>query len=64
MSRKALFFFPHNPWPPRTGAHCRVLQMLSGLRELGCHITLASTSLYSEPVCKGQAACSRRLSMT
>ncbi len=48
MSRKALFFFPHNPWPPRTGAHCRVLQMLSGLRELGCHITLASTSLYSD----------------
>ncbi len=48
MAKKVLFFFPHNPYPPRSGAHQRCLEMLSGLRSLGCRTTLASASLFSE----------------
>lgn len=48
MAKKVLFFFPHNPYPPRSGAHQRCLEMLSGLRQLGCRTTLASSSLFSE----------------
>ena len=48
MAKKVLFFFPHNPYPPRSGAHQRCLEMLSGLRQLGCRTTLASASLFSE----------------
>jgi len=48
MPRKVLFFFPHNPAPPRSGAHQRCLEMLSGLRALGCATTLVSTTLFSD----------------
>ncbi|BAY08410.1 glycosyltransferase family 4 protein [Calothrix sp. NIES-2098] len=37
-----LFFFPHNPYPPKSGAHKRCLEMLTGLRERGCRVILAS----------------------
>ena len=45
---KVLFFFPHNPYPAKSGAHKRCLEMLSGLRELGCEVTLMSSTLSSE----------------
>jgi Glycosyl transferases group 1 len=48
MSHSALFFFPHNPWPPRTGAHRRALQILAGMGDLGYRVILASTPLYSD----------------
>lgn len=48
MSSKILFFFPHNPYPARSGAHKRCLEMLSGLRELGFQVTLMSSPLSSE----------------
>lgn len=48
MPKKVLFFFPHNPYPPRSGAHQRCLEMLSGLRALGCATTLISTKLFSD----------------
>ncbi|MEO6725253.1 MAG: glycosyltransferase family 4 protein [Blastocatellia bacterium] len=48
MPKKVLFFFPHNPYPPRSGAHQRCLEMLSGLRALGCATTLVSTTLFSD----------------
>jgi len=48
MKKKILYFFPHNPFPPRTGAHRRCLEIFSGLRELGCEIHFASSSISSE----------------
>ncbi len=45
---KALVFFPHNPFPVSTGAHRRCLEMLAGLRDLGCEIVLFSSNLYSD----------------
>jgi glycosyltransferase involved in cell wall biosynthesis len=48
MTKKVVYFFPHNPYPPRSGAHKRCLEMLAGLRKLGCEVTLVSSSLSSE----------------
>jgi glycosyltransferase involved in cell wall biosynthesis len=48
MKTQVLFFFPHNPYPPRTGAHKRCLEMLGGLKELGCEVSLASSRLCSD----------------
>jgi glycosyltransferase involved in cell wall biosynthesis len=47
-STKTLVFFPHNPYPASTGAHRRCLEMLAGLRDLGCEIVLFSSNLYSD----------------
>lgn len=46
--KRVLNFFPHNPWPPRTGAHKRCLEMLAGLQEIDCEVTLLSSTLSSE----------------
>jgi glycosyltransferase involved in cell wall biosynthesis len=46
--KKVLVFFPHNLWPPRTGAHQRGLEIMSGLRELGCAVALASSTLTTD----------------
>ncbi len=48
MKRRVISFFPHNPWPPRTGAHKRCLEILSGLEEIGCEVALLSSTLSSE----------------
>ncbi|WP_310485012.1 glycosyltransferase [Chamaesiphon sp. VAR_48_metabat_403] len=45
---KTLVFFPHNPYPSSTGAHRRCLEMLAGLRDLGCEIVLFSSNLYTD----------------
>jgi glycosyltransferase involved in cell wall biosynthesis len=48
MMKRVLVFFPHNPYPPRTGAHKRCLEMLAGLQEIGCEVTLLSSTISSE----------------
>jgi hypothetical protein len=48
VQRKVLCFFPHNLYPPRSGAHKRGLEMLSGLREIGCEVTLLSSTLSTD----------------
>jgi glycosyltransferase involved in cell wall biosynthesis len=48
MTKKVICFFPHNPYPPRSGAHKRCLEILLGLRKLGHEVTLASSTLSSE----------------
>jgi len=48
LNLETIVFFPHNPYPPRTGAHKRCLEILSGLKKLGCNITLISSTLSSE----------------
>jgi glycosyltransferase involved in cell wall biosynthesis len=50
MTLRAICFFPHNPLPPKSGAHKRCLEILSGLRKLGYEVTLASSTLSSETV--------------
>jgi glycosyltransferase involved in cell wall biosynthesis len=48
MATRVLVYFPHNPWPPRTGAHRRCLQILDGLVKIGARVHLASTKQFSE----------------
>lgn len=47
-SKKALVFFPHNLYPPRTGAHQRCISMIIALKELGYDVTLFSSDLFTE----------------
>ncbi|GBF80946.1 glycosyltransferase family 4 protein [Aphanothece sacrum] len=46
--KKVVLFFPHNPWPPKSGAHKRCLEIISGLKEIDCEIFLLSSTLSSE----------------
>lgn len=48
--KKVLFFFPHNPFPPKTGAHKRCVELLHGLKTLGCDVLLASSSFTSDTI--------------
>lgn len=48
MSIKLLYFFPHNPYPARSGAHQRCLAVLKSLKDLGCQITFMSAIHTSE----------------
>lgn len=41
--KRAFVFFPHNVFPPRTGAHRRCREILGGLQELGWDVSLASS---------------------
>jgi glycosyltransferase involved in cell wall biosynthesis len=46
--KKALVFFPHNPYPPHTGAHQRCLSILSGLKSVGYEVTLFGSTLITD----------------
>ncbi|MCT7970694.1 glycosyltransferase [Laspinema olomoucense] len=46
--KKVLIFFPHNPYPPKTGAHQRCMEMVNALKGLGYEITLFSSTLFSD----------------
>ncbi len=48
MTCKILFFFPHNPYPPKSGAHEQTLAYLASLKEIGCAVTLTSSTLFSD----------------
>lgn len=48
MLKRALIFFPHNPYPPRTGAHKRCLEVINGLQQLEYEVTLMSSDLFTE----------------
>lgn len=48
MNRKILFFYPHNPFPPKSGSHRRCVEMIKGSRDLGYEIHFASSSLFSD----------------
>ena len=41
-------FFPHDPFPPKRGAHHRCMQVITGLQELGCEVVLCGSTLLSE----------------
>jgi len=48
MSKSVLIFFPLNPYPPRSGAHRRFLEMATGFSSLGYRVTLLSSTFTSE----------------
>jgi glycosyltransferase involved in cell wall biosynthesis len=48
MTKRVLVFFPHNLWPPRTGAHKRGLEIIDGLKEIGCEVGLASSTFSTD----------------
>lgn len=48
IKEKALVFFPHNPYPPRTGAHQRCLSLLNGLKGLGYEVLLFGSTLITD----------------
>jgi glycosyltransferase involved in cell wall biosynthesis len=48
LKKKAIIFFPHKPYPPRTGAHHRCLAILDGLQELGYDVTLFGSNLITD----------------
>ena len=50
MTQKLIYFFPHNPLPPRSGAHKRCLEILAGLRKLDLEVIFVSSTLSSETV--------------
>jgi glycosyltransferase involved in cell wall biosynthesis len=50
MTQKLIYFFPHNPLPPRSGAHKRCLEILAGLRKLDWDVTFVSSALSSETI--------------
>jgi len=44
---RIVYFYPHNLEPPKIGADRRCREMLGGLRDLGHHVVLLSSSLSS-----------------
>jgi glycosyltransferase involved in cell wall biosynthesis len=46
--RDALIFFPHQPYPPQSGAHVRALSYLHGLQEHGYSITWIGAEQFSD----------------
>ena len=46
--KRALVFVPHNPWPPKSGAHKRYLETITGLNELGFKVTLAGSVIGTD----------------
>ena len=46
--KKVLIFLPQNPYPPHSGFHKRCLEVIDGFKELGCEITLASSTASTE----------------
>ena len=47
---KILYFFPHNPFPPRSGAHIRCLDILKALIALNCEVIFVSSEMTSESI--------------
>jgi glycosyltransferase involved in cell wall biosynthesis len=45
---KILFFFPHNPYPPHSGAHIRCLEILRGLVKYNCEVIFLSANVTPE----------------
>jgi glycosyltransferase involved in cell wall biosynthesis len=48
MPKRALIFFPHNPYPPRSGAHQRCMAMLKAFRVMGYEVILFSSNLFTD----------------
>jgi glycosyltransferase involved in cell wall biosynthesis len=45
---KVLIFFPHNPFPPKTGAHKRCLEFIAALNDIGCEVHFCSSTYTSD----------------
>ena len=51
-----LYHFPHNPWPPRSGAHQRCLAVLAALKSMGFEVHFFSSVLFSDQPWTSRAA--------
>lgn len=47
--RRIAVFYHGNPCPPRAGTHQRCLQVLRGLREVGCQVTFLTSNHWADP---------------
>ncbi len=47
-NKKALIFFPHNPYPAKTGAHQRCLSLIKALQAWGYNITLCGWNIITD----------------
>ncbi len=47
-NKKALIFFPHNPYPAKSGAHQRCLSLINALQSWGYHITLCGWDIMTD----------------
>lgn len=43
-----LVFYPHNPFPPKTGSHRRFTEMCMGLKAIGCKVFFLSSTLNTD----------------
>lgn len=48
MPRTILVFFPHNPFPPKTGSHRRFTEICKGLKSVGFQVFFLSSTLNSD----------------
>lgn len=46
--RRVLVFFPHNLAKPRSGAHQRAMQIITGLRAIGLDVFLFSSTIFTD----------------
>lgn len=46
--RRVLVFFPHNLAKPRSGAHQRAMQIITGLRAIGLDVLLFSSTIFTD----------------
>jgi glycosyltransferase involved in cell wall biosynthesis len=53
--KKVLVFFPHNPWPAKSGANYRCLTVLEALSDLGYAVTLVSSNITSDTPWQSQS---------
>jgi hypothetical protein len=49
MRRKVTVFFPQNLFPPKSGFHKRGLEIIGGLKEIGCEVTILSSVSTADP---------------
>jgi glycosyltransferase involved in cell wall biosynthesis len=45
---KVLVFYPHNPFPPKTGSHRRFTEMCWGLKSIGAKVFFLSSTLNTD----------------
>ena len=45
---RVLAFYPHNPYPPRTGADNGFIGVIDALQDLGCEVSLISSTFFTD----------------
>lgn len=45
---KVLVYYPHNPFPPKSGSHRRFTEMCRGMKSIGCQVYFLSSTLNTD----------------